>query len=312
MRTGARCRSVRSGASLPDAIVEMSGKGMGMTAIVDADGRVVGVFTDGDLRRAVAGGRDVASIRVDDVMTRTPRTVDAARLAVDCVELMETRAEGVAAPRRRRARGGSSARSTCTTSSARADRMSDVAAAVPPAPGRSTRSSWRARAPCASASFDVDGVLTDGRIYVDDDGRETKAFHALDGVGMKRLAAAGIAVAWITGSASPSVEHRARALGIAHLVRGTEDKLPAWKRLRASLGLAARRSARTSGTTCPTSRCSRPAASRRASRTRPTTCGATRTTSPAAAAAAAPDASSPSSSSRRRVSGTATDDRSGP
>lgn len=89
------------------------------------------------------------------------------------------------------------------------------------------------------ASFDVDGVLTDGRIYVDDDGRETKAFHALDGVGMKRLAAAGIAVAWITGSASPSVEHRARALGIAHLVRGTEDKLPAWTRLRASLGLAA-------------------------------------------------------------------------
>jgi arabinose-5-phosphate isomerase len=89
MRTGRALPSVRSGASLPDAIVEMSGKGMGMTAIVDAGGRVAGVFTDGDLRRAVAGGRELTTIRVDDVMTRTPRTVDAARLAVDCVELME-------------------------------------------------------------------------------------------------------------------------------------------------------------------------------------------------------------------------------
>ena len=86
---------------------------------------------------------------------------------------------------------------------------------------------------------DVDGVLTDGRIYVDDEGRETKAFHALDGVGLKRLKAAGVEVAWITGSASASVAHRARALGIVHLIRGTEDKLPAWERLRASLGLPA-------------------------------------------------------------------------
>ena len=86
-------------------------------------------------------------------------------------------------------------------------------------------------------SCDVDGVLTDGRIYVDDEGRETKAFHALDGIGFKRLKAAGVDVAWITGSASASVAHRARALGIVHLVRGTDDKLPAWEKLRASLGL---------------------------------------------------------------------------
>ncbi|CAG0977988.1 3-deoxy-D-manno-octulosonate 8-phosphate phosphatase (KDO 8-P phosphatase) [Burkholderiales bacterium] len=88
-------------------------------------------------------------------------------------------------------------------------------------------------------SCDVDGVLTDGRIYVDDEGRETKAFHALDGVGFRRLRAAGVDVAWITGSASASVAHRARALGIVHLLRGTEDKLPAWERLRAGLGIAA-------------------------------------------------------------------------
>ncbi|MEO8485419.1 MAG: HAD hydrolase family protein [Betaproteobacteria bacterium] len=86
---------------------------------------------------------------------------------------------------------------------------------------------------------DVDGVLTDGRVYVDDDGRETKAFHALDGVGLRRLADAGIVVAWITGSPSDSVLHRARRLGVAHVLRGTDDKLPGWERLRASLGIAA-------------------------------------------------------------------------
>src|SRR4030095_11324653 len=76
---------------------------------------------------------------------------------------------------------------------------------------------------------DVDGVLTDGRIYVDDDGRETKAFNALDGVGMKMLMRAGIAVAWITGSNAPAVMHRARALGVARVVQGAEDKVTPWE-----------------------------------------------------------------------------------
>lgn len=86
-------------------------------------------------------------------------------------------------------------------------------------------------------SCDVDGVLTDGRIHVDDEGREAKAFHALDGVGLKRLMAAGVEVAWITGSSSASVVHRARLLGVKHLYRGTDDKLPSWEALRAELGL---------------------------------------------------------------------------
>ena len=85
---------------------------------------------------------------------------------------------------------------------------------------------------------DVDGVLTDGRIHVDDTGRETKAFHALDGVGFRRLAAIGVTVGWITGSGSASVGHRARMLGIAHVVLGADDKRPAWDRLRAALGVA--------------------------------------------------------------------------
>jgi len=85
---------------------------------------------------------------------------------------------------------------------------------------------------------DVDGVLTDGRIYIDDQGRELKAFSALDGVAMHRLADAGIVVAWITGSAAPAVTHRAQQLRIPHLVVDVQDKLVPWQRLRAELGLA--------------------------------------------------------------------------
>jgi len=72
---------------------------------------------------------------------------------------------------------------------------------------------------------DVDGVLTDGRIYLDDLGREFKAFSALDGVAMHRLARAGIVVAWITGSGAPAVAHRAQQLRVPHLVQDAQDKL---------------------------------------------------------------------------------------
>lgn len=85
---------------------------------------------------------------------------------------------------------------------------------------------------------DVDGVLTDGRIYVDDHGDETKAFSALDGVGINLLRRAGIEVAWITGSDAPAVTHRARRLGVAHVLLDVADKLAAWQDLRARLGLA--------------------------------------------------------------------------
>jgi 3-deoxy-D-manno-octulosonate 8-phosphate phosphatase (KDO 8-P phosphatase) len=84
---------------------------------------------------------------------------------------------------------------------------------------------------------DVDGVLTDGRLYYGDDGREMKAFSAQDGVGLKMLAGVGITVAWITGSIAPSVAHRARALGVRRLVQGAEDKLASWETLRSELDL---------------------------------------------------------------------------
>ncbi len=86
---------------------------------------------------------------------------------------------------------------------------------------------------------DVDGVLTDGRIYVDDTGREQKAFSALDGVGLRLLMQAGVRVAWITGSRAPVVMHRARALGIDRVVQGAEDKLTPWEALRGELELPA-------------------------------------------------------------------------
>lgn len=87
-------------------------------------------------------------------------------------------------------------------------------------------------------TLDVDGVLTDGRVYVDDHGREMKAFSALDGLGMKLAAHAGIAIAWITGSNAPVVAHRARQLGIHHVALGADHKLPVWERLRTELGVA--------------------------------------------------------------------------
>ncbi|MEO5765558.1 MAG: HAD family hydrolase [Casimicrobiaceae bacterium] len=86
---------------------------------------------------------------------------------------------------------------------------------------------------------DVDGVLTDGRVYMDDDGRESKAFYALDGVGLRMLADAGIVVAWITGSSAPAVAHRARLLGVEHVIQNAHDKLTPWRALVESLGFAA-------------------------------------------------------------------------
>jgi 3-deoxy-D-manno-octulosonate 8-phosphate phosphatase (KDO 8-P phosphatase) len=85
---------------------------------------------------------------------------------------------------------------------------------------------------------DVDGVLTDGKIYVDDLGHEMKAFSALDGVGLHMLGRAGIAVAWITGSPAPAVEHRARRLNVKYVMLDIADKLAAWNALRAQLGIA--------------------------------------------------------------------------
>ena len=89
MRTGSDVPCVRDTATLAEAIVEMSGKGMGMTIVAGEGGTVAGIFTDGDLRRCLGRGDDVMRRGVAQAMTRTPRTITAERLAADCVELME-------------------------------------------------------------------------------------------------------------------------------------------------------------------------------------------------------------------------------
>ena len=79
--------------------------------------------------------------------------------------------------------------------------------------------------------LDVDGVLSDGRLFFSNSGEEIKAFHSLDGQGIKMLQASGVDVAIITGRTSHIVERRANNLGITHLLQGREDKLDALNEL---------------------------------------------------------------------------------
>ena len=88
-----------------------------------------------------------------------------------------------------------------------------------------------------AAIFDVDGVLTDGRIYLSERGEEFKAFNTLDGHGLKLLARGGITPVVITGRDSPAVRRRVADLGISHAVFGAADKLAAAEPLLASLGV---------------------------------------------------------------------------
>ena len=87
------------------------------------------------------------------------------------------------------------------------------------------------------AIFDVDGVLTDGTLYIGAQGEALKAFNILDGHGIKMLQAAGVATAIISGRSSEAVAWRARELGIAHVAQGVTDKVAEFGRLRAALGV---------------------------------------------------------------------------
>jgi 3-deoxy-D-manno-octulosonate 8-phosphate phosphatase (KDO 8-P phosphatase) len=85
------------------------------------------------------------------------------------------------------------------------------------------------------AALDVDGVLTDGKVTYDSEGRETKSFDIKDGLGIKLLQRVGIEVAIITGRQSTMVERRAAELGITIIVQGREDKLAAVNELAGQL-----------------------------------------------------------------------------
>lgn len=88
------------------------------------------------------------------------------------------------------------------------------------------------------AIFDVDGVMTDGRLYLSDDGQEYKAFNSLDGHGLKMLKASGVELAILTGRTSRVVEHRARNLGIHIVHQGAHDKLAVFEALCREHGYA--------------------------------------------------------------------------
>lgn len=86
-------------------------------------------------------------------------------------------------------------------------------------------------------AFDVDGVFTDGRIYIADDGTETKAFHTQDGFGVRQLLKAGVQAAVISGRNSAAVEKRMAELGVPHVILGCKDKVAAMQDLAASLDI---------------------------------------------------------------------------
>lgn len=86
------------------------------------------------------------------------------------------------------------------------------------------------------AIFDVDGVLTDGGLYLDDNGVESKRFHARDGLGLRMLQSAGVELAIITGRTSGVVAHRSSELDIEHVYQGRKDKLPAFEELCKATG----------------------------------------------------------------------------
>lgn len=87
--------------------------------------------------------------------------------------------------------------------------------------------------------LDVDGVLTDGRLYFDHAGNEMKAFNTRDGMGMKALQQCGIEVAVITGRKSGAVAQRMQQLAVQHVYQGREDKLKAFLHLLKTTGLDA-------------------------------------------------------------------------
>ncbi|WP_441004240.1 3-deoxy-manno-octulosonate-8-phosphatase KdsC [Pseudocolwellia agarivorans] len=84
---------------------------------------------------------------------------------------------------------------------------------------------------------DIDGVFSDGRIYLGNDGEELKAFHTKDGYGIKALGASGVDVAVITGRQSNIVQTRVTALNVKYIVQGEENKLPALKNILNTLNL---------------------------------------------------------------------------
>lgn len=104
--------------------------------------------------------------------------------------------------------------------------------------GKISASSYRQAEKIKLLICDVDGVFSDGRIYLGNQGEELKAFHTKDGFGIKAILKIGIEVAIITGRRSKIVNDRMQALGISHIYQGQEDKLSVYQSLLKELKLS--------------------------------------------------------------------------
>lgn len=96
---------------------------------------------------------------------------------------------------------------------------------------------WRRATAVRLVIFDVDGVLTDGSLFLGDDGQEYKAFHSRDGHGMVMLQQAGVEIGVITGRTSEVVRIRMEGLGVREVFQGQRDKRPAYEMMKQRLGL---------------------------------------------------------------------------
>jgi 3-deoxy-D-manno-octulosonate 8-phosphate phosphatase (KDO 8-P phosphatase) len=106
-----------------------------------------------------------------------------------------------------------------------------------------SRPARRRKPPIRALFLDVDGVLTDGRITLDGRGNELKVFNTKDGHGLRKAAAAGIVVCWISGRKSPATARRARELGVPYCYQGIRDKRARLEALLRRLGIPAGQSA---------------------------------------------------------------------
>ena len=244
MRAGDDLPCVWAGTGFAGLMREMGAKGFGAAAVIDAEQRILGIFTDGDLRRLVETGADLRALCAGDVMHRQPRTVRSDALAVEAAKLMEqfgiTRLLvedergylcGALNTARPDARQGylmerkTDASSVIATDTA-ADAIAATAATTARRPVQSFAPELLLRAqPVRLVFFDVDGVLTDGGLVYGAEGEALKRFNVMDGFGLKLLRTSGIEPVIITGLDGAPLRRRVEVLGVVHAHYACRNKL---------------------------------------------------------------------------------------
>ncbi len=233
MHTGDEIPHVGLQATLRDALLEITRKNLGMTAICDDDMNIIGIFTDGDLRRVFDTGVDMRDASIADVMTRevsaSARHSGGGCAKPDAIPSYHLRA----GCRWRPSAGcGTYARSAARGRSVSKEKiMNNADAQLATCYGPVSQAFVDRAAKIRLLILDVDGVLSDGLIYMGNHGEELKAFNVRDGYGIRCALTSGIEVAIITGRKAKLVEDRCQTLGITHLYQGQSDKLLAFRDL---------------------------------------------------------------------------------